>query len=137
MAAYVSGDSERALTVCEAILRVRPNDLETLNALGVIKGSWLSTDQAENRLKRAEALLLFERAVALAPQDARLHNNLGNADKDFRRYPEALACYDRALELLPGFGPAHFHRGWIPAALRSHFRMQSRLFGHRSAYRMP
>ncbi|MBV8751461.1 MAG: sulfotransferase [Hyphomicrobiales bacterium] len=48
-----------------------------------------------------EAIDLYRRAVALAPNDARAHGGLATALRDLRRFAEADACYRQALALDP------------------------------------
>jgi tetratricopeptide (TPR) repeat protein len=49
-----------------------------------------------------EALLRFETANALRPQDGRVLNNLALALEAVGRYEEALATYERGLTIDPG-----------------------------------
>ena len=49
-----------------------------------------------------EALYRFERAVAVRPEDASLHNNLAVAYEHEGRYDDAAREYDRASEIAPG-----------------------------------
>ena len=53
----------------------------------------------------------MRRAVALQPDLADAHNNLGNALQDLRQYEEAETCYRRAVELRPGYVEAHTNLG--------------------------
>ena len=53
-----------------------------------------------------EAIAAYHRAIALRPDYAEAHNNLGNALKDQGRLDEALACFRRAVELKPDFSAA-------------------------------
>ena len=49
--------------------------------------------------------------MAISPNYAVAHNNLGNALKDQKNLEEAFACYRRALELNPNFAEAHCNLG--------------------------
>lgn len=48
-----------------------------------------------------QAIGLYQRALALAPNDARAHGGLATALRDLRRFAEADACYRQALALDP------------------------------------
>ena len=63
---------------------------------------WLNLATAFTaELDYANAILCCERLVALRPEEAGVHNQLGWALQEDGRYPEAAACYRRALELSP------------------------------------
>jgi tetratricopeptide (TPR) repeat protein len=55
--------------------------------------------RAAGRLE--QAIELYRRAIALAPNDARAHGGLATALRDLRRFAEADACYRQALALNP------------------------------------
>jgi protein O-GlcNAc transferase len=59
----------------------------------------------------AAALADYDRAAALRPDAAPVHNNRGNAALERNRIEEALACYDRALALKPDYADALVNRG--------------------------
>src|SRR5215467_11654888 len=48
-----------------------------------------------------QAISLYQRALALAPNHARAHGGLATALPDLRRFAEADACYQQALALDP------------------------------------
>ncbi|MGE0258760.1 MAG: tetratricopeptide repeat protein [Alphaproteobacteria bacterium] len=52
-----------------------------------------------------------EKAVALAPNSAEAHNNLGIALSRLKRDDDAVASFGRAIELRPDFFQAHNRRG--------------------------
>ncbi|MBF0128939.1 MAG: tetratricopeptide repeat protein [Alphaproteobacteria bacterium] len=63
---------------------------------------------AQTRLgRKLEARETLERALALFPATAYLHNNLGNVLRDLGDWPEALSHYRRALELDGSLFVAH------------------------------
>src|SRR5690606_17190744 len=45
----------------------------------------------------------------LSPQDADIHNNLGNVLRELGRLDEAIACYEKALQLDPHLYHARVH----------------------------
>jgi tetratricopeptide (TPR) repeat protein len=61
--------------------------------------------------KKSEALDANQKAVALSPQDAEAHNNLGNTLKELVRFEEAKATYTQAIALKPDFAEAHYNLG--------------------------
>ncbi len=58
-----------------------------------------------------EALEVLRKARELLPEDADIHNNLGNALRDAGQTEEALASYRRALELRPDYAEAYYNLG--------------------------
>ncbi len=57
------------------------------------------------------ALPPLQKAVELLPDDAAIHNNLGNAWQDLHDYESAAACYRKALEIAPDFSVAYTNLG--------------------------
>jgi tetratricopeptide (TPR) repeat protein len=73
------------------------------------------------RLKRYdEALIYYDKAVALAPHHPPLHSDRGNLLSELGRLPEALASYDAALKLAPTYAEAHCNRGSVLHRLNRH-----------------
>jgi Flp pilus assembly protein TadD len=63
--------------------------------------------------KLDEALLHFERAVALNPNYAAAHNNKGLVLKDKDKFDEAEKYFRRALELEPDYAEAHNNLAFV------------------------
>jgi len=61
--------------------------------------------------RKSEAVDANQTAVALSPQDAEAHSNLGNTLKKLGRLDEALASYKKAIALKPDFVEAHNNLG--------------------------
>ena len=80
----------------------------------------------ENRL--VEALSCYERAVALAPEHARSHNNIGVIRQQSGEPASAEAAYRKAVEADPQFGLAWFNLG-------NCFRQDNRLPEAQATYR--
>src|SRR5437773_1091131 len=59
----------------------------------------------------------FRRVIALNPQHARAHNNLGQVFERQRRIDEALAEYQRAVSAQPTLRVARFNEGRMLIAL--------------------
>jgi tetratricopeptide (TPR) repeat protein len=80
------------------------------------------------RLQAAEQV--YRQILALQPNHADAHYNLGNALKNQGKLDEALACYRRALELKPDFALAHYNLG---NALRDQGKLDEALACYRRA----
>jgi predicted O-linked N-acetylglucosamine transferase (SPINDLY family) len=108
-ASYRLGNFAAAGDACFQILRQQPDNFLALHLLGVLS---LQTGQT---LKGVE---LLAKAVALDPNYAPAHGNLGNGLRDLKRFDEALESYDRAIALQPDFAEAWGNRGNALVALR-------------------
>jgi predicted O-linked N-acetylglucosamine transferase (SPINDLY family) len=96
------GEALRAEALLQQVLRSDARNFDALHLLGL------------SHLRRKEhraALDWLERAAALQPGFAPLHNNMGIAQRELGDAQAALACYDRALALQPGHADAHNNRG--------------------------
>lgn len=82
-----------------------PVDANTLDAL-IIQGNG-----CEDRGDYAEALEIYQRAVALSPDSVRAQLNLGNAHSKSGQLSHAIACYRRAVALRPDWLPPHLNLG--------------------------
>jgi Flp pilus assembly protein TadD len=66
------------------------------------------------RLERPdEAILCYRKVIALRPDHAEAHNNLGNALRQCGRLEEAAACYRRTIALQPAHAEAHSNLGVV------------------------
>jgi tetratricopeptide (TPR) repeat protein len=65
-----------------------------------------------------DALVRYDRAIALNADDSEAFNNRGNALRDLKRFDEALASFDRAISLKPDFAGAYNNRGIVLWELR-------------------
>ena len=61
--------------------------------------------------RKSEALNTNQNVVALSPQDAEAHYNLGITLKELNRLEEAEVCYTQAIELKPDYIEAHYNLG--------------------------
>lgn len=102
--AYNRDDWASANALCLARLRSRPRDFDALHLLGIIHS---------RRGNFAAALGAFDKALALRPDDADLHNNRGGALTGAKRYEDAVKAYDKALEIRPDYASAHNNRGCV------------------------
>jgi protein O-GlcNAc transferase len=89
---HQAGRLSEAERLYRSILKVRPDDPEINNALGIaLKGQG----------KPDDAAAAFQRAVAAAPNYAPGHSNLGSILFEQDKLAEAEASYRRALALDP------------------------------------
>jgi tetratricopeptide (TPR) repeat protein len=58
-----------------------------------------------------EAIACYHRAIALAPNQAAAHHNLGLASKAKGKLDEAIACFRTAIALDPKYTQAHYNLG--------------------------
>ena len=79
----------------------------------------------------AEAVDLYDRAVALSPDEPLLHFNRAIALEDQHRIREALASYERCLRLAPDLADAHYNA----ARLHEKLGEEQGALRHYSAYR--
>jgi tetratricopeptide (TPR) repeat protein len=82
------------------------------------------------RTQGKDSLPALQRAIALLPDDAGAHNNLGNALGQSGRLEEAVASFQRALALNPEFAEAHNNLGYV---LRRLGRLDDAASGYRRA----
>ena len=61
--------------------------------------------------RNSEAVNANQTAVALSPQDAEAHSNLGIMLQELGRFDEALASYTQAIALKPDYAKAHSNLG--------------------------
>src|SRR4051794_5443214 len=64
----------------------------------------------------AGALAAYEKAAELAPRAAEIQDEIGFLLAATKRTDEAKSRFERAIELQPGYAPAHYHLGvlyWI------------------------
>src|SRR6266704_1925567 len=71
----------------------------------------IAGDTYLNTKRYKEALLAFEQAIQLDPNDAVIYFNKGDALDELERYEEALVAYKRAIRLDPNNADAYFNKG--------------------------
>lgn len=97
-----SGQRDHAETVCQGLLDANPRDADVLELMGVL---------ALERGAPAEASALLQRAMLVDASRPGVHFAHGNAAMALGRYKEALASYDRVLQLVPGLVEGMRKRG--------------------------
>ncbi|HKN72988.1 MAG TPA: tetratricopeptide repeat-containing glycosyltransferase family protein [Terriglobales bacterium] len=132
------GNLDEAAACYERALTLEPESAEVHLNLGNIF-------QAQDKLD--EAVACYERALALRPELAEAHHSMGNVlqamnlqaidlqtidlqTQNEDKLDEAVACYERALALKPGYAQAHYNLG---CALRSLGKVDEALVQFRRA----
>jgi tetratricopeptide (TPR) repeat protein len=100
----VRGQPEQALAVLERACEIHPGDFWIHFEL-----AWLSYEVRPARLEAAVRHGIAARA--LRPRSAGAWNNLGNALRDQGKLDEAVACYQKAIDLDPKHVLAHMNLG--------------------------
>src|SRR6516162_4304174 len=99
---YQVGHLDEAEGLCRAILRADANHVEALYLLGVV----------QSRLGRSkEALVSYDKALAIKADYAEALNGRGLTLQDLKRFEDALVSYDKALAIKPDFTWALYNRG--------------------------
>ena len=98
---YREGMPMEARRVCERILGRDARYFDALHLLGVISAQTGMLSDADE---------LMARAITVDPTVAEAHNNRGNVLRLLLRLEEALASYDGAIALSPGYADALTHR---------------------------
>lgn len=96
------GDIVTARNLVAGVLRSYPRAAPALHLMALV--------ESESAIPAA-AIPLFNAALAESPQDAQIHNNLGNLLLKLKRLDEAIAAYDAALALSPDFADAAMNKG--------------------------
>lgn len=100
------GELEAALTALRRSLDVAPNDVETLNLLGIAESQ---------RGDHQRSIQLLDRALRLSPDTAHLHCNRGLALERHGDLESARAAFQEALRLEPTHEQARRHLDGLDA----------------------
>lgn len=111
VALHQHGRFAEAEAVYQDILRQDPTFFEALHLLGVV---------ALQTRRTRESVELITKAIALNPNVAAAHINLGSALIALTRFAEALPSFDNAIALRPDFAEAHNNRAAALNALKRH-----------------
>jgi serine/threonine-protein kinase len=100
---YVQGDLDAALEELRIAQQGAPNDPEPSKYIGYTSrrlGDWGAWEEA------------YHTSIQLNPRDVNIHYNLGGSTlSHLRRYSDAVAALDRALELAPDFDTPAIRKG--------------------------
>ena len=107
-----------ALAVCYILYKDFESALRELDLAekGLPDSGEIAFRRAEVAMRQADweaQLRHSEKAVELEPRNPVYLYRLGKSLRRFNRYREAIAYYDRALELAPEFEEARFHRAYV------------------------
>jgi tetratricopeptide (TPR) repeat protein len=91
-----------ARTIYNHVLAREPKNFDALNLLGVIAAGERDYELAAQ---------LMGKAVAIRPNEAMLHFNLGLVLRGLKRLDEAVASFQRTIAAHPDFDQAHFNLG--------------------------
>jgi tetratricopeptide (TPR) repeat protein len=56
---------------------------------------------------------IYDLIASRFPNSAEIHNNRGVVQQQLKRYPEALASYEKAISIKPNYANAHFNRATV------------------------
>ncbi|MGL5510912.1 MAG: tetratricopeptide repeat protein [Microcoleaceae cyanobacterium] len=99
---YQQGELERAIALCQEILRQKPDWVLAYKTLGNIL-------QAQDKVD--SAIRAYNRAIALDPQFAPAYTNLGSIAYKMGEIDEAMILYRRAIALAPDHVAAYWNLG--------------------------
>lgn len=94
--------SEEAILFYQTALELQPNSTLAYGNLGYAYGARGQVELSECCIAMCNAL----ETLALRPDWAEVHRNLGLAHQQFGNLNDAIACFQRALDLQPDFLPA-------------------------------
>jgi Flp pilus assembly protein TadD len=123
-----TGDFTDATRLVDQIIASSPPDDESVKWAYVLKGL---IAQRNDRLD--EAISEYRRAIALDPESAAAHDNLGNALLQHGELDEAISEYRRAIELDPKSATAHNNLG---NALRQQGKLDEAVSEYRLAIQL-
>ncbi len=104
LALHREGKRDLAMQRYIAILKDNPQNLDALFYVAVI---------ATQEGQFAEGIKVAERALAIGPPQARLHNLVGQACLRLNRDDDALASFERAIACQPDFADAYGNRATL------------------------
>ena len=102
IALYSNGQIQEALGAVETLTKSYPNDPLLFNISGAC---YAGLGQLNTSIKR------YEQALAIKPDYADAHNNLGLTLKELGQLDAAVKCYEKALALKPDFAEVYYNLG--------------------------
>lgn len=106
---HAQGDLAKAMLTYEQVLKFVPGHVDALHYVGIVAFQIGNYDMAAGFIRSA---------LAVRPDDAAAHGNLGNALRELQHLEDALDSYNRALELNDGDANTHYNRGVALQALQ-------------------
>ena len=99
---YSNGQIQEALENIEALSKDFPNSPLLLNISGVCYAGLSLMD---------DAVKSYEKAVAIKPDYADAHYNLGNILRDLGELDGAIKSYTKTIEIMPEYNEAQYNLG--------------------------
>ena len=103
--------------LCALAIRQLPQ-IKLQGALAAVIAALLLVGTITQQLNWASDLLLYTRAVSIAPGNLVARNNLGNALLERGRFQDAVAVYQQVLKLDPNFWMATYNLGYVSYRLQ-------------------
>lgn len=123
VACQQEGQHNKAIELWKSIARVSEAESRGLAARAWFSSAYLLQveatafrtrgDDQKALLHEEDALVDYDKAIALNPRSLPAHVNRGIAKSNLGRHEEALADYDTAIEIDPTNADAYFHRGTL------------------------
>ena len=126
------GDPRASRSCPDARGKASRGRLGTAGARSLAPDAWTHIALGNALLRRGGAAS-YERALAISPDLAEAHSNLGEALRRMGRLSEAVAACERALALRPELAEAHNHLG---NALREEGRLEPAISHYEQALRL-
>lgn len=104
-------EHREVILLYQAAHEINPRDLDVVVGLGVLKHLGHDYDAASE---------YFRQAVAIRPDDPKLWNKLGATLANGQRNREAIAAYERALDINPGYVRSRYNMGIALSNLGEH-----------------
>ena len=101
---YTTREFDEAESLAATVTTKYPADPFAWKVLAAIYGQ---------TARLTESVKAGRKLVALSPNDAEAHNNLGSALRRLGSLPEALESFKKAVAYDPAFGLAHFNAGTV------------------------
>ena len=99
---YNSGDLSGAIERAKVLAPQYSKAFDIWNIMGAAAAQLEQFDQA---------IIAFQKAREIRPDDAKVYNNMGSAYKMQEQFEEAANCYSKALELSPDYAEACYNLG--------------------------
>jgi predicted O-linked N-acetylglucosamine transferase (SPINDLY family) len=123
LGAYAAGQHERAESMARQIVRVAPKLVDAVHLVAV---------SCANRGAYDEAIVHYDRAIALMPRSVAIMNNRARTLVELKRFDEALEVLDRILAAQPDTHESLNNRG---NALQGLARYEEAVESYRAALR--
>jgi tetratricopeptide (TPR) repeat protein len=108
---HSEGQLEQAMLAYEQALKLAPKHFQAMHHVGIAAFQMGDPGLAEHFIRSA---------LAINPDVAKAHTNLGNALKEQQRFEDALQSYEAALALQADDPDTYYNRGAVLQALQRH-----------------